>query len=320
MIYEKYRKLAIQKIESILENLNIEYKIAQNSVKIMCPVHGSSSHDKSIIYLDTGVWVCFSGNCHLDNNKDILGLIRWCLSKDKDTEVKWSDVYSFINKQEKLSNITIQKQEDRPLFFDESLKPITRIPSLYFVKKRYYSEEVLTEFEVGDGVEGFLKNKAVVPIRHINNQYMGYSARSHYEKCKSCAYYHNKYETCINETSRFVSLCNKWYHSKGLQKSKTLYGINKIKNTKKIAIVEGPGCVWRLWEHGIPAVSALGKHFDKNRLSMLKNLGVEKIMFASDNDKAGSEFKDRFIKDFHKEVQIFVPNLTEKDKIGRAHV
>lgn len=316
MSYQKHKDLALLKIESVLENLGVEYSLTgQNFVKIACPIHNSSTVGNSIIYLDTGVWMCFSGTCHVDNGKDILGLIRSCLSTDRDEPVKWSDVYNFIEKQEKISNLKVQKVEDRPMFLDESKKPIVRIPSLYFMKKRSqpYSADVLTEFEVGDCCDRFLRNRAIVPIRHVNNEYMGYTARSHWDCCKECGYYHNRYETCVDKNSDFKSLYNKWYNSKGLQKSKTLYGINKIKRTNKIAIVEGPGCVWRLWEYGIPAVSVLGKHFDNNRMAMIKSFGIDKVMLSPDKDKAGDEFRDRFIKDFHNQVEIFIPNLTAKD-------
>jgi 5S rRNA maturation endonuclease (ribonuclease M5) len=52
---------------------------------------------------------------------------------------------------------------------------------------------------------------------------------------------------------------------------------------------------------------------DNNRMAMIKSFGIDKVMLSPDKDKAGDEFRDRFIKDFHNQVEIFIPNLTAKD-------
>lgn len=311
--FERYKEIAITKIEAILEKLDIEYRLSRRDyVEILCPAHNGSRIGNSIIYLDTGVWICFTKNCHKDHGQNFLSLIKMCLEKNADKKISWNDVYKFIDSEQKISNIKVCPVEERPMFFDERLMPTKRVPSIYYIK-RGYQESTLLEFEVGDCNSGFCANKAIVPIRYIDGQYMGYSARSHWKKCEDCQYYHSKYETCISKNHDFRVTYNKWFHSKGLQKSKTLYGIDKIRNTNKVALVEGPGCVWRLHEHGIPAVSVLGKDIDKNRVKILKDIGIKNVLFIPDNDEAGNEFKERFIKNFHSDLGIYVPKMTGKD-------
>lgn len=310
--FKEYKEIAIKKIEAILERLDIQYVLKRDYVEILCPAHNGSRLGNSIVYFDTGVWICFTKNCHKDHGASILSLIKVCLEKNAGKELSWGDVYNFIDSENRVSNIKITKPEERQIFFDEKLMPLKRVPSLYYIK-RGYQESSLVEYEVGDCTSGFCANKAIVPIRYIGGQYMGYSARSHWKKCDQCNYYHSKYETCISKNHDFRATYNKWFHSKGLQKNKTLYGINKVKNTDKVALVEGPGCVWKLYEHGIPAVSVLGKDIDKKRLQILKDIGIKNILFMPDNDDAGREFKQRFIKNFHNDIGIYVPKMTEKD-------
>ena len=191
--------------------------------------------------------------------------------------------------------------------------PETIIPSKYFLA-RGYSEKSLREFGVGDAVKGVWANRAIVPVRYTNGEYMGFSARIHWPECKQCGYHHSKYETCLSKDHDFHFMYKKWYHSKGLQKSRTLYGIDKIPNgTKKVAILEGPGDVWKLFDYDIQSVACMGKTFSEQQYDILKNKGVENILFLGDADKAGVEFKNRFIDDYHDKFNIYLSKITAKD-------
>ena len=310
--YKHYSTLALSKIEAVLSTLGVEHKINNRGIaEIVCPIHNSDKIGNSIIYLDTGVWLCFSGNCHHDYGKNILGLIKGTLKKNNEDD-SWESVKNIIDGQSVVSNIIIPKKDNIEIFKDEKTKPCSSVPSIFYIKKGY-SEKILIDYEVGDCYKGFCSNKAIVPIRYINNEYMGYSARSHWSECKACGYHHSKYETCINKNHEFNFMYKKWYHCKGLQKSKTLYGINKIKNTNKVALVEGAGCVWKLAEHDIQAVACLGKDIDDHRVNLLKNIGIKKVLFIPDNDEAGKEFRNRFIMKYHDKLEIRLPKLTAKD-------
>lgn len=312
--YKDYTEKALSKIEAVLSALKIDYTMRlDNIVDIACPVHGSDDVGHSIIYLNSGTWICFSGNCHADYGKSVLGLIKGTLDKSG-APCSWDDVKKVIDTNCAGPITKVVNTYTAPdLFKDEASMPETIIPSKYFLA-RGYSEKSLREFGVGDAVKGVWANRAIVPVRYVNGEYMGFSARIHWPECKSCGYHHSKYETCLSKDHDFHFMYNKWYHSKGLQKSRTLYGIDKIPNgTKKVAIIEGPGDVWKLYDYGIPAVACMGKDFSRLRLELLQNKGVERVLFIGDKDEAGEEFKTRFINDYHKDINIFLPHLTSKD-------
>lgn len=312
--YEEYRHKALDRLESILDVLKIEYGTrADNIVDIACPIHGSDDVGHSIIYRNSGVWLCFSGNCHCDYGKSVLGLIKGTLEKSN-LPASWDDVKKIIDGAG-VGSIQRKAKEYIPpdLFKDERTMPESLVPSKYFLT-RGYSRDSLIAYGVGDAVKGVWVNRAIVPVRYTKGEYMGFSARIHWPECKQCGYHHSKYETCISKDYDFHFMHKKWYHSKGLQKSQTLYGIDKVPDgTKKIAIVEGPGDVWKLSDYGILTVACMGKDFSKLRLELLKSKGVEKVLFIADKDTAGEEFKNRFIDDYHSELDIFLPNLTSKD-------
>lgn len=312
--YKDYNQDAINKVESILKALDIEYEARNDDIiQLKCPVHGSDDMGHSVIYKNTGIWLCFSGSCHDKYSKNIIGLIRGTLEANN-KPCGWKDVLNIINDKNHIINTVTLQTEVKPINVrPETEKLETIIPSKYFLN-RGYDGKILTDYEVGDCVRGIFANRAIVPIRYINGEYLGFSARIHWPKCKTCGYHHSRYETCISDSYEFNFMHKKWYHSKGLQKSRVLYGMNKIPaGTKKIALVEGPGCVWKLAEHNIPAIACLGKDFNNERVNILKDFGIEKILFAPDNDEAGQEFRDRFVDKYYKNFGIFFPKLNEKD-------
>ena len=310
---EKYIKLAIDRVESILTRMNVEYAPRDGCINLKCPIHGSEDVCSSIIYLrDPFAWICFSHGCSDKYGKSIIGLIKGYLETNNKPS-NWQNIIDFIYDGHIINPINVTKKDRLDLFKDEKSMPETIVPSKYFIT-RGYSPSSLIYYGVGDAVRGVWQNRAIVPVRYVNGEYMGFSARIHWPECKQCNYHHSKYETCLSKSHDFHFMYKKWYHSKGMQKSQTLYGIDKIpKNTKKVAIVEGPGDVWKLSDYGLIVVACMGKDFSKLRLNLLKNLGIEKVLFIADKDDAGEEFRNRFISDYHKDLDIYFPNLTSKD-------
>ncbi len=312
--YNDYNQKALDRIESILGMLNIEYQCASDTlIDITCPIHGSDSLGNSKIRLTDGTWRCFSGNCCSTYGKTIMGLIRGTFVATGQPS-DWRDVQDFIDGGHTVCPIARIIKEAPDLFKDESTLPKMEIPSKYYLT-RGFSEESLKYFGVGDAYKFPYKHKAIIPIRYLNGEYMGFSARSHWPNCPKCEYHHNKYETCISKKDDFHFMFKRWKHSKNLQKGKTLYGIEKIKslNTDKIALLEGPSCVWKLYDYNIPAVACLGKDFSKDRYELLVNCGIKKILFIPDNDEAGLEFKNRFVTSYHDKFDIYLPHINKKD-------
>ena len=98
-----------------------------------------------------------------------------------------------------------------------------------------------------------------------------------------------------------------------MQKTRTLYGIDKVNQTDKIAIVEGPSCVWRLSECEIPAGAVLGKKFSSEQSAILARRKITKVFLLPDQDEGGAEFKKSFIRDWATVFKIYVTTLPKKD-------
>lgn len=306
-------QLALNKIEPILDSLNIEWVHRNNDyINIICPVHGSEDIGSACIYLSNGCYKCWSRGCDDKIGHNFINLIKWTISKN--SPASWGDVKNFIDggKFETKERVVQEKViEDIPLM-DECKYPTVTIPSKYYID-RGFSREILIKYSIGDTQQFPYTNRSLVPIKTEDGKLMGFSGRSNYTICPKCKYYHSKYESCIDKGYKYAHMYKKWFHSSGLKKSRTLYGIDKHKQLDKIAIVEGPSCVWRLDEIDIPGGAVLGKSFSKDQATILKQRGVKSVFLLSDEDEAGAEFKKQFISDWYSTFNIITTKLPEKD-------
>ena len=313
--FKELQKLALNRIESILDNLNIEWvQRNPNYINIICPVHGSADLGSSCIYLSNGTYKCWSRGCDERIGMNLIHLIKWSLSEDE-LEASWNDVSHFIEGGSfEIKERSYQERvDDSPIALMDPCKyPSVTIPSKYYID-RGFSPEVLIKYGVGDSTQFPYNSRSLVPVKTEDNLLMGFSGRSQHNKCPKCTFYHSRYESCIDKSYEFAHMYNKWFHSGGMKKSKTLYGICEVGVTDKIAIVEGPSCVWKLYEVGIPAVAVLGKSFSVEQANILKRKGITKVFLLSDQDEAGQAFKTKFIEDWYAVFNIIVTTLPKKD-------
>lgn len=311
-----YNQIACERIEDILNQLNIDYKIRDGHISLRCPIHDSKKIGNATIKLEHGMFKCWSGGCHEEYGSTVFGFIKGCLSIGKSEKATNKDVINFLTSNKfAIKPIKYSQIIDTSIIYmDESKYPSVLIPSKYYIKRKPgFSPEVLTKFKIGDTKTFPYTDRAVVPIKSVDGKLMGFTARSHFDECPKCKYHHSKYQACISDDYEYAHMFKKWIHSKGIQKSKTFYNIENINNTDKLAIVEGPSCVWRLDENGVMAVATLGKSISENQIDILKRKDIKKIMFIADNDGAGKEFKDSFVYKYYKDFNIYLPKLTKKD-------
>ena len=310
--FELYKKKAIDRIESILTRLDVEFQINGDLIKLKCPVHKSEKITNSTIYLNTGVWICHSDDCNEKYGKTILDLLRGVLDP---TKSDWNKVFKFIDSDD---HIICPRQasisQSKLVFLNKNeIHPTVSTPSSYYIK-RGISPETLYEFEVGDCSSGVYTDKAIIPVQYINGEYMGFTARSYYDECPKCGFYHNPYQTCVRKDDKYSHFKKRWIHKKGTQINKTFYGINKVDhNERKIILVEGISCVWKLYEYGINGIGCFGTNFNKNRAELLKNIGITHLILAMDSDEAGNKFQKKIMKDYNKIFKIYPILLPEKD-------
>lgn len=310
------RQQALDRIESILDALKIEWVHRNRDyINIICPVHQSQDLGSCCIYLSNGRYKCWSRGCDEEIGPNFIDLIRWALSQNNTKYISWADVQSFINGGKfDINARPISEREEEPLnLMDPCKYPSITIPSKYYID-RGFSPEVLNKFGVGDTEQFPYTGRALVPVKTEDGKLMGFSGRSSYNICGKCNLYHSRYQACIAKDYEFAHMYKKWFHSKGMQKTRTLYGISEANQTaNKIAIVEGPSCVWRLSEHGIPAGAVLGKTFSPIQAKILTKRKIDKIFLLSDQDDGGAQFKKSFVKDWASTFKIYVTTLPKKD-------
>jgi len=306
---------ALQRIENILNRLSIKWEQrSPQRINILCPVHNSTDLSSSCIYLTNGNYQCWSRGCNTSIGNNFLNLIRWSLSQNKEWQVNWEDVKAFIANEEVVSDRKIQDHIEEDIFYIDPAKyPPVSTPSKYYID-RGFTPEVLNRYGVGDCKTFPYHDRAIVPVNCPGGKLMGFSGRSHHEKCAKCEYYHSKYNICIKDDDEYKQFYSKWFHSSKMKKTKTLYGIDKCDLSHgKIVLVEGPSCVWRLSEFMIPAAAVLGRTFNRSQADILKRNRVTKIFLISDEDVPGQEFKAKFIEEWYTEFEITVTKLPKKD-------
>jgi 5S rRNA maturation endonuclease (ribonuclease M5) len=311
---KELQQQALNRIENILDRLKIEWAMRSSErINIICPVHKSNDLSSSCIYLSNGNYKCWSKGCDSEIGYNFIHLIKWYLSQDSEESVTWEDVKSFVDSEQITEVREITKTISHEItYMDPAKYPSVNIPCKYYID-RGFSPETLTKFHIGLTEQFPYAGRSIVPIKCPNGKLMGFSGRSIYPKCPKCKYYHSKYQTCISDDYEYAHMFNKWFHSSGMKKTLTLYNIDNISGQTKLAIVEGPSCVWRLDMFGIPAVAVLGRTFGNHQAQLLKSKGVSKIFLLSDQDEPGQLFKRKFIEEWHTVFQIYVTTLPKKD-------
>lgn len=312
--FEEYKQKSLDRIESILDKLDIEYKTFNSRlINLKCPVHNSHKISNSYVYLNTGIWACKSDMCNKVWGKHLLNLIRAALSIDQDEAVPWQEVFDFIDDEHTICPRRVVREPPKLKVLKKSIHPKTSPPSDYYLN-RGFSSKVLKEFGVGDCNSGPYCFRAVIPIYHLGGEYIGHTSRATFPECKKCKYHHLPYQICVSPNDDFAYMKGRWIHKGGSSLSLTLYGINKYNREDKVVLVEGPSCVWKLWEHGIFAVSCLSAEFNEFKLNLLKDIGINKVLLAFDNDTRGNQFKQEFKEEYASYFDICHPlTLPTKD-------
>lgn len=302
---DDYNQKALNRIESILEELEVEFEVKSNYIKFKCPIHGSEKITSGTIYLDTGLWQCHSDDCNSTHGNDLISLIQGTIQSGN-----FVDALLFIDRGHKV--VLREKVQSTPINYqNEDILPEMIIPSRYYID-RGISREALLEYKVGDCAVGAWADKSIIPIYHSDENFMGFTARSHFSQCLKCEFYHSPYCVCVKKDDPYSVMHNRWTHKKGTQISKTFYGIDKCYGSKAV-IVEGISCVWRLWENNILGLGCCGTSFGQSRVNLLKSKGINTLVLAMDSDEAGQKFKNDIIKKYFKDFSIHPINLPQKD-------
>lgn len=341
------------RIEELLDLLEIEYKNQGKMISMSCPIHGGDNASAVNIYPDgesyRGNWVCRTHGCEKTFRSSVLGFIRgilshkhhgWSAPGDKVCSFKEALDFALEFTQQNLADIKIPKGEKEKRIFtnvvsyvnpiNNSQKPsqhtVTRdkirqsliIPAEYYIE-RQYTKEVLDKYDVGlcNNPDKEMCNRVVVPIYDTTYKYMvGCSGRSIFDKCDLCGSYHNPDAQCPHTDQRW--LYPKWKHNKDFKSQNHLYNFwfakDFILQSSYAIIVESPGNVWRLEENGIHnAVAIFGASLSDRQKILLDSSGAMSLIILTDNDKAGDEAAKQIMSKCEHTYRVFRPQISKND-------
>jgi DNA primase len=101
-------------------------------------------------------------------------------------------------------------------------------------------------------------------------------------------------------------------NSPKLPKSKTLFNLHRVKNSRSVYVVESSFDAIRLDQVDFPAVATLGASINNTQMDLLQKYFNE-IMVIADNDEAGRNMANRMIDKLGAKISIVQLNSQYKD-------
>jgi 5S rRNA maturation endonuclease (ribonuclease M5) len=260
-------RLCSDRIEDLLEKLEVDAHISGNKYVGVCPIHGESDNPLALnIYYDgydvPGYWKCRTRFCQNKFKPTIIGFTRGRLSSLRmgyHWKKKPDAIFGFPGTIEYLCNFleldindikVDPKEEDRRKFMAECVQTLNNnklyvqnestihrkkvkknliIPSQYFIN-RGFPANILEKYDIGLARKSKTEtqNRIIVPIYNDDEYLIGYTCRSIFEKCIKCKLFHNPDDNCPS-TEYERNLCSKWRHV-GFNSEQNLYNYWKAKN------------------------------------------------------------------------------------------
>ena len=234
----------------LLEN-GIDVPVEHDEFSIRCPFHNDSVASCSI-NTEKGVWICFAG-CGAGS---LEGFLKRYLRSDAINITKLL-LESQANFSVDIFDDLEETIKGRPEYFMEA--DTSRFP--IWAYDRGFTEETLKKW--GCGTTEY--NDLVIPIHDIDDRLVG-------------------------SVTRRTNAVPKYMYSKGLQKSRVMFGANKLEGHHKyICITEGSLDTMWLTQNGYPSVAILGATMSKAQLDILRSLRTEEYILCFDNDAAGQK-------------------------------
>jgi 5S rRNA maturation endonuclease (ribonuclease M5) len=189
-----------------------------------------------------------------------------------------------------------------------------QIPSPYYLE-RQYKESTLKRYDIGYASR---TNRSVVPIYDVDHKtIVGMTARTHWNQCGICNYYHDSSHQCPTRLADQINAC-KWKNSPGFEAAHYLYNLwfarQHIMDTSTIILVEGPGDVWRLEEAGIHnSVAIFGTDLSEEQLALLESSWAMNVVVLTDNDEAGRKAAQLIKDKLQRTHRLYFPTLVTED-------
>lgn len=234
---------------SLLLSVNIDVPIERSEFNTYCPFHADSQPSCSI-NVDKGVWICFAG-CGQ-------GSLHYFVKKL--LHINDSELDDMLMKYDMFDSTDL-------LFNEPSNLPLTEVKMPKNVLYGYYAQWVLDRGFTHDELKKWncvtsYNGDLIIPVYDMNNILVGTITRRQ------------------NQTPKYM-------YSKGLQKSKVLFGGHRVIENDFVCVVEGSlDAIW-LSQLGYNVVGILGMSLSSTQEHLISQLPVKEVVLCLDNDEAG---------------------------------
>jgi|TARA_R110000824_G_scaffold245313_1_gene434325 DNA primase len=244
---------------TVLLDVGITPDTYKDEFSIKCPFHVDKV-DSCSINVEKGVWICFAG-CGSGSLKTFL---QKYLSYSK------IQIDNLLREQEATFNIDlfdeyrIDEDDELPTVdfpFDKSSVP-------KWVLERGFNKDTLVKW--GCAINTY--NDLIIPVDDANKRMIGW-------------------------VSRRLNAVPKYMYSKGLKKSKILFGDCHLVKKPFVCITEGSLDTMWLDQHGFGSIALLGSSMSKKQREMLYNISTKEFVVCLDNDSTGQRALNKIFKE-----------------------
>ena len=276
---------APEQIKRILagSGVNIESEVDTDFI-IFCPFHGNHRTPAGEIDKVRGTFFCFS--CH-----HVADLAEFVMHQTGRT---YFESLRFIKSKEVATSLESeinQKLVEKPLYVQYDELQVKRLHSTALESRRaqtYYNGRKITDSSIRRFSLGYSdkQDMVTVPVHSPDGILLGFVGRSVEGKT--------------------------FKNTPGLPKGKTLFNLNRVKNSRNVYVVESSFDAIRLDQCGFPAVATLGSNVSNFQVDLLKKYFNDIIVIA-DNDEAGGNMKTRLQEKLGSRVSVLSLDKKYKD-------
>jgi DNA primase len=273
-----------EQIERILTGVGIDIvSQTESNFMIFCPFHNNSRTPAGTISKEKGLFYCFGCQTSKNltefvmsvSNKTYFESARYIKQKDKET-----DIEKLVNK--KLHVVPEFVQYDEILIKRLNNQAIESPKAMNYFYSRRITEESVKKFVLGYSKK---QNYVTIPVQSPDGMTIGFVGRSIDGK--------------------------NFKNTSGLQKSKILFNLHRVRSSKFVYVVESSFDAIRLDQVGFPAVATLGANVSSIQMNLLEKYFSDVILVA-DNDEAGATMVDRILGKIGSKVAVI--NIDKKYK------
>ena len=281
--YDKIKaELPIERVLSKYD-LHVNLKRSGSQLYGSCPVHGGDNPRAFSVNLDKNLWNCFT-HCRGGSVIDLLMAIE---KVDARGAVKLGYDLLGIDYQDR----RLIESGLRPLEFH-----LTLDHEHPYLKARNIDHETARYFDIGYCGKGIMAGRVAIPIHDDGGKLVAYCGRS------------------IDDTQP------KYRFPRGFSKSKVVYNLNRVRESKsrEIVVVEGFFDVLALYRAGIESVALMGCAVSQDQKNQLLSL-EQRLTLMFDGDSAGRRGMNEALETLHESRPIkavYLPEEVQPEHLG----